>query len=162
MLNAFDKLTANLKLKLYSWTALADVMDFDIVTILDNGKRSLINVEVWNEAETTLRLHSIQKYPLCNLCGESIQHVECDLGESRHVNIVGLAKVNQRLFGAKEDIALRNQLPVVIFSRFHDLRFKNLFIVHLSKYIGSACPKSFKFSDATIYIIAANFSQERL
>jgi hypothetical protein len=94
MLNAFDKLTANLKLKLYLCTALADVMDFHLVTILDNGKRSLINVEVLNEAETTLRLHAIQKYPLSNLCREPIQHVECDLGEGRHVNVVGLAEVN--------------------------------------------------------------------
>ena len=72
MLNAFDKLTANLKIKFYRYTALADVMDFHLVTILDNGKRSLINVEILNEAETTLRLHAIQKYPLRSLCGESI------------------------------------------------------------------------------------------
>ena len=104
----------------------------------------------------------MQQYPLSNLCGGSIQHVECDLGESRQVNFVGLAEVNQGLFGAKEDIALRIKLPVLIFSCFHDLRFKNLFIVHLSKYIGSACPKSFKVSDAKIYLIAANFFQERL
>jgi len=162
MLNAFDKLTANLKIKFYRYTALADVMDFHLVTILDNGKRSLINVEILNEAETTLRLHAIQKYPLSNLCGEPIQHVECDLGESRHVNIVGLAKVNQGLFGAKEEITLRIKLAVLIFSCFHDLRFKNLLIVHLSKYIGSACPKSFKVGDAKIYLIAANFFQERL
>ena len=94
MLNAFDKLTANLKIKLYRCTALADVIDFDLITILHNGKRSLINVEIWNEAETTLRLHAIQYCPLSNLCGESIQHVECDLGEGRHVNVVGLAEVN--------------------------------------------------------------------
>jgi len=107
MLNAFDKLTANLKIKFYRCTALADVMDFHLVTILDNGKRCLINVEVCDEAETSLRLHVMQYYPLRNLCGESIQHVECDLGESRHENVVGLAKVNQGLFGTKEDIALR-------------------------------------------------------
>ena len=93
-MNAFDKLTANLKLKLYLCTALEYVMDFYLVTILDNGKRSLINIEVWDEAETGLRLHAIQYYPLSNLCRESIQHVECDLGEGRHVNVVGLAEVN--------------------------------------------------------------------
>jgi len=72
MLNAFDQLNTNIKIKVYRCTALADVMDFHLVTILDNGKRSLINVEILNEAETTLRLHAIQKYPLRSLCGESI------------------------------------------------------------------------------------------
>jgi hypothetical protein len=103
----------------------------------------------------------MQYYPLSNLRGESIQHVECVLGESRHVNVVGLAEVNQGLFSAKEEITLRIKLAVLVFSCFHDLRFKNLLIVHLSKCIGSACPKSFKVRDANIYLIAANIFQAR-
>ena len=48
MLNTFNKLNSNLKIKLYQCTALADVMDFDLVTILHHGERDLINIEVWD------------------------------------------------------------------------------------------------------------------
>lgn len=92
MLNAFDKLNANAKVELHRRTTRADIMDFDLVTNLDNGKWDLSYAEVWHEAETTLRRHAVL-HPLSNLRGESIQHVECDLGEDSHVNVVGLAEV---------------------------------------------------------------------
>ena len=162
MLNAFDKLTANLKLKLYLCTALEYVMDFDLVTILDNGKRSLINIEVWDEAETTLRLHAVH-YPLSYLWGESIEYIKCDLSENRHVNFVNLTEVYQRFLSAKEDIARDKALPDLIFGclRFHDLNFKNLLIVNLSKYIVSACAEPLKFCDAFILVAGAYMFQWR-
>jgi hypothetical protein len=46
MLNAFDELNANLKIKIHRSSTRADVMDFDLVTMLNNGKRDLIYVEV--------------------------------------------------------------------------------------------------------------------
>jgi len=67
-------------------------MDFDLVTMLNNGKRDLIDVEVLHEAKTSLRRHAVL-HPMSNLCGIPIQYVECDLGESRHINVVGLAEV---------------------------------------------------------------------
>jgi hypothetical protein len=91
-------------------------------------------------------------HPMSNLCGVPIQHVECDLGEVRHVNVVGLAEVYEGLFSAKKDIA-RDTTPSVLISRcliFHDLWFKNLSVVHLSKYIVSACAKPLQACDAFI------------
>ena len=94
---------------------------------------------------------------MSNLCGIPIQYVECDLGEGRHVNVVGLAEVYEGLLSAKEDIA-RDTTPYVFISRcliFHDLRFKNLSVVHLSKYIVRACAKPLQARDALFLIRAA-------
>ena len=96
------------------------------------------------------------QYPLSNLCGEPIQHVECDLGEGRHVNVVGLAEVYEGLFSAKQDIA-RYKTSYVFISRcliFHYLCFKNLSVVHLCKNIVITCAKPLEARDALILIRA--------
>ena len=89
---------------------------------------------------------------MSNLRGVSIQYVECNLGKDSHINVVGLTEVYQGLLSAKEDIARYKTLYVFI-SRcliFHDLCFKNLNVMHLSKYIVSACVKPLQARDAFI------------
>ena len=38
-------------------------------------------------------------HPLSGLCGESINNVEGDLGESRNIDVIRLTEVNQGLGG---------------------------------------------------------------
>jgi hypothetical protein len=93
---------------------------------------------------------------MSNLCGIPIQYVECDLGESRHVNVVGLAEVYQGLLSAKQDIALDTRLilMIIMYLIFHYLCFKNLSVVHLCKNIVITCAKPLEARDALILIRA--------
>ena len=99
-------------------------------------------------------LHSVSDF-----CGEPVDNVEGDLGESRNIDVISLTEVNQGLCSAKKEIADIYRSPLnSCNSCLIEACFEKAFIVVLSEDLFGACARPLEACDSAISVVASSRS----
>lgn len=96
-------------------------------------------------------------HPLSDLCGESIQNVQGNLGEASNIDVIRLTKVNQGLRSGENEIAQGDviRLKCLGLSILQYLRFKEPHFFNQEEHIFSTCAKFLEVCDTIVYSSAA-------